>query len=66
MRSQTSGNPHRRTLRGLLAVAAVVATTLAMSPGAFAQDELEGSISFLHKYGDPRYTPYFESVVAAY
>ncbi len=66
MRSQTSGNTHRRTLRGLLAVTAVVATTLAMSPAAFAQDELEGSISFLHKYGDPRYTPYFESVVAAY
>ncbi len=31
-----------------------------------APAELEGKITFLHKYGDPRYTPYFESVVAAY
>ena len=28
--------------------------------------ELEGTITFLHKYGDPRYTPYFDSVVADY
>ena len=28
--------------------------------------ELSGTISFLHKYGDPRYTPYFDAVVAAY
>lgn len=27
---------------------------------------LEGKITFLHKYSDPRYAPYFESVVAAY
>jgi raffinose/stachyose/melibiose transport system substrate-binding protein len=27
---------------------------------------LEGSITFLHKYSDPRYAPYFESVVQAY
>jgi raffinose/stachyose/melibiose transport system substrate-binding protein len=28
--------------------------------------ELEGTITFLHKYGDPRYTPYFDGVVASY
>ena len=28
--------------------------------------ELEGKISFLHKYADPRYAPYFDAVVAAY
>lgn len=28
--------------------------------------ELEGKITFLHKYSDPRYAPYFEQVVAAY
>lgn len=27
---------------------------------------LEGKITFLHKYSDPRYAPYFEQVVAAY
>ena len=27
---------------------------------------LAGKISFLHKYSDPRYAPYFEAVVAAY
>ena len=35
-------------------------------PGATTAPELEGSISFLHKYSDPRYAPYFEAVVAAY
>jgi len=28
--------------------------------------QLEGKITFLHKYSDPRYAPYFEQVVAAY
>lgn len=28
--------------------------------------ELEGKITFLHKYSDPRYAPYFEAVVKAY
>lgn len=28
--------------------------------------QLEGKITFLHKYGDPRYTPYFDQVIAAY
>jgi raffinose/stachyose/melibiose transport system substrate-binding protein len=37
-------------------------TTAPASPAA----ELEGKISFLHKYGDPRYTPYFDTVIAAY
>jgi raffinose/stachyose/melibiose transport system substrate-binding protein len=35
-------------------------------PGSTTAPELEGSISFLHKYSDPRYAPYFEAVVAAY
>jgi len=35
-------------------------------PGATAAGQLEGSISFLHKYSDPRYAPYFEEVVAGY
>jgi raffinose/stachyose/melibiose transport system substrate-binding protein len=48
-------------------------TTAPASSGASAPvssagsgTELEGTISFLHKYSDPRYAPYFESVVAAY
>lgn len=28
--------------------------------------ELEGTISWLHKYGDPRYAPYFQGVADAY
>ena len=28
--------------------------------------ELEGNITFLHKYSDPRYAPYFEGVVKSY
>ena len=35
----------------------------AASPSAAA---LSGEISFLHKYSDPRYAPYFDAVVAAY
>lgn len=31
-----------------------------------AAAELEGKITFLHKYSDPRYAPYFDAVVAAY
>ncbi|MEO5965774.1 MAG: extracellular solute-binding protein [Candidatus Limnocylindrales bacterium] len=34
------------------------------APSAAA--ELEGSITFLHKYSDPRYAPYFDAVVAGY
>ncbi len=33
---------------------------------AASASTLEGKITFLHKYADPRYTPYFDSVVAAY
>ena len=33
---------------------------------ASAASELQGDITFLHKYSDPRYAPYFESVVNAY
>jgi raffinose/stachyose/melibiose transport system substrate-binding protein len=69
-----------RAVGALLAVAAIVvaacssgASPTAQSSGpagsappASAAAELEGTISFLHKYGDPRYTPYFDGVVAAY
>ena len=34
--------------------------------GASPAAELEGNITFLHKYSDPRYAPYFDAVVAAY
>jgi raffinose/stachyose/melibiose transport system substrate-binding protein len=39
-----------------------------VEPGASATPaaELEGKITFLHKYSDPRYAPYFEAVVADY
>ncbi len=40
--------------------------TVPPAGSASAATELEGSISFLHKYSDPRYAPYFEAVVAAY
>ena len=38
----------------------------AAAPTATPAAELEGTISFLHKYGDPRYMPYFDAVVAGY
>ena len=44
--------------------AGAASTEPAASPSPAA--ELQGTISFLHKYSDPRYAPYFESVVAAY
>ncbi len=66
MRSQSSGRPHRRALRGLVAVTAIIVAAISVGPATVAQSELDGTISFMHKYGDPRYTPYFDSVVAAY
>jgi raffinose/stachyose/melibiose transport system substrate-binding protein len=39
------------------------AESAAASPSVAA---LQGEISFLHKYSDPRYAPYFDAVVAAY
>ncbi len=44
--------------------AAGASTAPAASPSPAA--ELSGTITFLHKYSDPRYAPYFELVVAAY
>jgi raffinose/stachyose/melibiose transport system substrate-binding protein len=68
-----------RTAGSLLAVAAIVVAACSSgaspspssapatsAPAASSSTQLEGTISFLHKYGDPRYTPYFDSVVAAY
>jgi ABC-type glycerol-3-phosphate transport system substrate-binding protein len=43
-----------------------VATAPGESAAATPAAELEGKITFLHKYSDPRYAPYFEQVVAAY
>jgi raffinose/stachyose/melibiose transport system substrate-binding protein len=59
-------SPHRRALGGLIAATVLIVAALPATPGVLAQDDLSGTISFLHKYGDPRYTPYFDSVVAAY
>lgn len=36
------------------------------SASSAAGSELEGKITFLHKYSDPRYAPYFDAVVADY
>ena len=36
------------------------------SASAASTAPLSGSITFLHKYSDPRYAPYFESVVKSY
>jgi raffinose/stachyose/melibiose transport system substrate-binding protein len=44
------------------ATTAPASTDTGASPAA----ELEGNITFLHKYSDPRYAPYFDSVVTAY
>jgi raffinose/stachyose/melibiose transport system substrate-binding protein len=46
--------------------AAPATTAPSTEPASAAPAELEGKITFLHKYSDPRYAPYFESVVAAY
>jgi raffinose/stachyose/melibiose transport system substrate-binding protein len=40
--------------------------TTAPGESAAPAGELEGAITFLHKYSDPRYAPYFEAVVADY
>ena len=48
------------------APASAGASSTAPAGSASAATELEGSISLLHKYSDPRYAPYFEAVVAAY
>lgn len=65
MTSHTGSSPHGRAFRGLVAVTVLIVAAFSAVP-VTAQSELEGTISFLHKYGDPRYTPYFDSVVAAY
>jgi raffinose/stachyose/melibiose transport system substrate-binding protein len=49
------------------AIASVVAlAALTVGVPAVGQGELSGSITFLHKYGDPRYAPYFDAVAASY
>lgn len=80
MNHRSNGRPLRRLLAlavaaGVLAAACGGGATQAPSvaPGESAPPattapgaELEGTISFLHKYADPRYAPYFDAVVAAY
>lgn len=74
MVSHVRTRPRWRLVGSLGAVMAIVvaACTGGASPSPQASTpaaggaELSGTISFLHKYGDPRYTPYFDSVVAAY
>ena len=48
------------------ATAAPTTTAPSTEPATAAPAELEGNITFLHKYSDPRYAPYFEAVVASY
>ena len=55
-----------------IATAAILFAACGSSTGTTAPDGsgasgsgLEGSITFLHKYSDPRYAPYFEAVVAS-
>ncbi|MEO8470265.1 MAG: extracellular solute-binding protein [Chloroflexota bacterium] len=82
MTSKTSGHRRLRALVGVIVTTAIVVAacgsgaasapaTSAPGPTAApgssdAATPLEGTISFLHKYSDPRYSPYFDSVVAAY
>ena len=48
------------------AAASAAPSAAASAAASAAPAELEGSITFLHKYSDPRYAPYFEAVVKAY
>lgn len=66
MTPSTGRGPRGRALRGLLAAAALVVAVFPAGSVATAQGDLEGTISFLHKYADPRYAPYFDGVVADY
>jgi raffinose/stachyose/melibiose transport system substrate-binding protein len=68
----------RRSSRGRIALALVPLAVVALVAGACsssassspaasgAAGAIEGKITFLHKYGDPRYMPYFDEVIAAY
>ncbi len=82
MTNQTSTGGRRSRLLALLAAAGIAVAACGgaatdapatqapetQAPGATTAPaaELEGKISFLHKYADPRYAPYFDAVVAAY
>ena len=68
----------RRSSRGRIALALVPLAVVALVAGACsssassspaasgAAGAIEGKITFLHKYADPKYTPYFDEVIAAY
>jgi raffinose/stachyose/melibiose transport system substrate-binding protein len=47
-------------------VAGVVAAASGLGSTAVLAADVEGKITFLHKYADPRYTVFFDEVVAAY
>jgi raffinose/stachyose/melibiose transport system substrate-binding protein len=78
MDSTLDTRPRWRSLAGIVAAAAIIvagcagggaaspATSAASGAPASGGAELAGSITFLHKYSDPRYAPYFESVVKSY
>jgi raffinose/stachyose/melibiose transport system substrate-binding protein len=59
-----------RPIGRLLVLAAMASVAFAACSGggtpAPSGGAVEGKITFLHKYADPRYTPYFDAVVAAY
>ncbi len=70
-RSRTSRLLVLAATAGIVVAACGGAATSApgtQAPGATTapSGELEGKITFLHKYADPRYAPYFEQVVKAY
>lgn len=59
-----------RPIGRLLVLVAMASVVVAACSGggtpAPSGGAVEGKITFLHKYADPRYTPYFDAVVAAY
>jgi raffinose/stachyose/melibiose transport system substrate-binding protein len=59
-----TGTPAASVAPTMAATAA--ASTPAGTPAPSEAAALEGTITFLHKYSDPKYAPYFDSVVAAY
>jgi raffinose/stachyose/melibiose transport system substrate-binding protein len=48
------------TVAGVVAAASGIGSTAALAA------DVEGELTFLHKYADPRYSSYFDEVVAAY
>jgi raffinose/stachyose/melibiose transport system substrate-binding protein len=55
-----------RRLLALLIVVGLVAAASGIGTASVLAADPEGKITFLHKYADPRYTTYFDEVIAAY